>query len=288
MTGDREGFRAAAGQYLRSRPVEHTVPLTVLETMRHSGASHYGEAPPFFGWHQAAEGHVDGAFLRTPPFPLLLAGLPAGSAASLLGLLDAADSTPPSVNVAGSDAGELAAAWVAATGGSATPRQRSRLFRLAGLVPPDPLPPGAARVAGPADTELLVAWQAAFTAETGAGAADPFRTVTDFLSHGGLMLWEADGEAVAMAALSRKVAGVVRVQGVYTPAELRRRGYGGAITTAVSKAALAGGAAEVVLFTDLANPTSNALYRRLGYRPVQDRVLLGLEPDLTRAAGTSS
>jgi predicted GNAT family acetyltransferase len=27
----------------------------------------------------------------------------------------------------------------------------------------------------------------------------------------------------------------------------------------------------VVLFTDLANPTSNALYQRLGYEPVSDR-----------------
>jgi predicted GNAT family acetyltransferase len=31
-----------------------------------------------------------------------------------------------------------------------------------------------------------------------------------------------------------------------------------------------------VLFTDLANPTSNALYQRLGYDPVEDRVLLSL------------
>ncbi|MFG1607450.1 GNAT family N-acetyltransferase [Actinoplanes sp. NPDC049265] len=31
------------------------------------------------------------------------------------------------------------------------------------------------------------------------------------------------------------------------------------------------GATDVVLFTDLANPTSNALYQRLGYRPVEDR-----------------
>jgi predicted GNAT family acetyltransferase len=29
-----------------------------------------------------------------------------------------------------------------------------------------------------------------------------------------------------------------------------------------------------VLYTDLANPTSNALYERLGYRPVEDRVVL--------------
>jgi predicted GNAT family acetyltransferase len=32
----------------------------------------------------------------------------------------------------------------------------------------------------------------------------------------------------------------------------------------------------VLLFTDLANPTSNALYQRLGYRAVEDRLVLDL------------
>jgi len=42
---------------------------------------------------------------------------------------------------------------------------------------------------------------------------------------------------------------------------------------AASQAARLAGPREVVLFTDLANPTSNALYQRLGFRPVSDRVL---------------
>jgi predicted GNAT family acetyltransferase len=61
---------------------------------------------------------------------------------------------------------------------------------------------------------------------------------------------------------------------VYTPRELRGRGYAGAVTTVVSRAALDAGAVDVVLFTDLANATSNALYQRLGYRPVEDRAVV--------------
>jgi predicted GNAT family acetyltransferase len=83
-----------------------------------------------------------------------------------------------------------------------------------------------------------------------------------------------DGVPVAMAGRTAAVAGVVRVAPVYTPPALRRRGYGGAATVAVSRAALDGGASDVVLFTDLANPASNALYQRLGYRPVEDRTVL--------------
>jgi len=74
------------------------------------------------------------------------------------------------------------------------------------------------------------------------------------------------------------VAGMVRVGPVYTPPEWRGRGYAGAATAAVSQAAVDAGVREVVLYTDLANSTSNALYQRLGYRPVEDRVIFSFEP----------
>jgi predicted GNAT family acetyltransferase len=78
-----------------------------------------------------------------------------------------------------------------------------------------------------------------------------------------------------MAGRTRPVAGMVRVAPVYTPRELRGRGYAAAATAAVSREALRL-AGEVLLFTDLDNSTSNALYQRLGYRPVHDRVLVTL------------
>jgi predicted GNAT family acetyltransferase len=83
--------------------------------------------------------------------------------------------------------------------------------------------------------------------------------------------WEtADGTPVSMAGVNPMVAGMVRVDPVYTPAHLRGHGYAGAVTVEVSRAALAAGATDVVLFADPANPTSNALYQRIGYVPVTD------------------
>jgi predicted GNAT family acetyltransferase len=70
----------------------------------------------------------------------------------------------------------------------------------------------------------------------------------------------------------------VRVAPVYTPADHRRQGWASAVTAAVSQAVLDEGAREVVLFTDLANPTSNSIYQRLGYRPMTDRAVLRFEP----------
>ena len=83
--------------------------------------------------------------------------------------------------------------------------------------------------------------------------------------------WETpDGAPVSMAGVTSMIAGQIRVDPVYTPAHLRGHGYAGAVTVEVSRAALAAGAREVVLFADPANPTSNALYRRIGYLPVTD------------------
>ncbi len=77
------------------------------------------------------------------------------------------------------------------------------------------------------------------------------------------------------------MAGMTRVGPVYTPPELRGRGYAGGATAAVSQAVLDAGATEVVLYTDRDNPTSNALYQRLGYRPVEDRLVLSFEPAIS-------
>jgi GNAT superfamily N-acetyltransferase len=275
-TDDLDDFLGTAGAHLRSEPVQNTVLLTVLETLREAGRYTFGDSPPVFGWHQPGPFLLDGAFLQTPPFPVLLTKLPEGSAASLVELLTSGILQPTGVNLDASDEAPFISAWRAATGGTVSAHLRSRLFRLTDLAPPVPFPAGKARVAGAADADLLIDWHAAFAAESGSGGGAVRRTVADRLSYGGLTLWETGGTPVAMAGLTRNVAGVVRVGAVYTPPEYRRHGYGGAVTTAVSQAALDAGAAEVVLFTDLANPTSNALYQRLGYRPISDRVQLVL------------
>jgi RimJ/RimL family protein N-acetyltransferase len=285
LTDNLDAFLAAADDHLRTDPVLQTLPLTVLETLRQAGPAAFGDSPPVFGWHESPTGATDGAFFQTPPFPVLVASLPPGAAESFVGVLADSRHPPIAVNLAGADETGAVAAWAARTGGLATTRMRSRLFKLGVLTPPDPMPSGTARVADDGDRELLVDWLAAFARETGAGRPDHAeRTVADRLSHHGLTLWETGREPVALAGLTRDVAGVVRVTDVYTPPAHRRRGYGGAVTTAVSQSALAAGAAAVVLFTDVANPTSNALYQRLGYRPIGDRVVV----ELTTSADPAS
>jgi RimJ/RimL family protein N-acetyltransferase len=266
LTDNVDEFLAGAGDFLRARPVEHTVLLTIADTLRLSGPAAYGDEPAAFGWWSGDGG---GAFLRTPPRPAMLSAMSPAAAESLAGAL----SSTALSGVGGPDAAAeaFAAEWSRLTGATTRVSARQRLYRLATLTPPAPPPPGKARVAGPADRELLVEWMATFQREVGEQPERVAEFIDDKLSHGGLTLWEADGEPVSMAGVTRAQSGMVRVQAVYTPRGHRARGYAGAATAAVSRAALDAGATDVVLFTDLDNPTSNALYQRLGYTPVDDR-----------------
>jgi GNAT superfamily N-acetyltransferase len=173
---------------------------------------------------------------------------------------------------------EFAGEWLRANPGTSTAVAMSqRLYRLGELI--DPGTPGEPRVASTADREMLIAWRRGFVAENpGLPSSDLDRAVDRMLTYGGLMLWTVEGSPVSVASLTRPVGGMVRVGSVYTPPELRRRGYAAAIVAHVSRVAREAGSPEVVLFTDIANPTSNSVYQRIGFRAVEDRVVLDLLP----------
>jgi predicted GNAT family acetyltransferase len=70
----------------------------------------------------------------------------------------------------------------------------------------------------------------------------------------------------------------IRVSFVYTPPELRGRGYASACVAAVSGRALASGKSFCTLYTDLANPTSNSIYQRVGYRRIGEAAMIAFNP----------
>lgn len=281
LTRSLDEFTAAATPFLRARPAENSVTLTVTATLRRHGPHAYGTEPPVFGWWRPAGGGPVGAtVLRTPPRPPLLSRAPAEAARALAGAWPTTRGPAAPGGVRGdADAGRaFATAWRARTGTGVVVGRETRLFRLGTLTPREPAPPGAARVAGPADRALLLRWFDGFAADTGTEAAGG-RAVDDALALGLCTLWELPGgEPVAMAGTTVPVDGAVRVVRVRTPAPHRGRGYAGAVTAAVTRAALEAGARHLVLFTDLADPVSNGLYRRLGYVPVRDFTELGFVP----------
>jgi len=272
LTDDVETFTAEAGEFLRSRPVEHTVLLTVVDRVRREGRHAYGPGDPVFGWWRTTEGTVDGLLVQTPPYPMGFSALPPEAVPAANDAL--ASHRLTGVNMPTGAAEVFVPEWRRRTGGKATVLMHTRLYRLAELTPPDPLPPGGPRTAGPADRDLLVRWSAEFQDAIGESHREPSAEVDDWIAYGGVTLWEVAGVPVAMANRSRPAADMCRIRAVYTPREHRGQGFGGAATTTATRAALADGVRDVVLFTDLANPTSNGLYQRLGYRSVEDRTVV--------------
>jgi predicted GNAT family acetyltransferase len=115
----------------------------------------------------------------------------------------------------------------------------------------------------------MILWTRAFQHEIGESADDTELRVDRGLAAGQLWLWDLSGEAVSMAVSRESVHGVVRLSGVYTPAEKRRHGYAAACVHALSKQ-LGDAGYRCILYTDLGNPTSNSIYRRIGYRAVAE------------------
>jgi len=275
LTEDLETYLAAAGGFLRARPAENTIVLTATEAVRSKGPGAFGGSAPLFGWQAEPDGTVSAAFMHTPPYPVVLTMMSDGHAAALAAELANRGHHTPGVNAATAPGAAFAAAWQEHTGQAARTGMRMRLYALRRLLPPDPPPPGRARTASAADAGLMLAWVNAFHDEAGPeGPNEAERVVRDSLGYGGMVLWEHEDTPVSLAGRHRAVAGQARIGPVYTPPELRGRGFGGAATAAVTQAALDDGAEDVVLYTDLANPTSNTLYQRLGYRPVSDWAVL--------------
>jgi uncharacterized protein len=116
---------------------------------------------------------------------------------------------------------------------------------------------------------LIIQWTRAFQNEIGESANDTELRVDRGLAAGQLWVWDQNGEATSMAVGREPTQGVVRLSGVYTPPEKRRHGYAAACVHALSKHLRLAGY-RCILYTDLGNPTSNSIYRRIGYRAVAE------------------
>ncbi len=259
LTDDPETYRRHVWDLLAREPAEQTVALTVIEAA--CSGHRWSDDPILFGWFD--DGEVRGAVSWTPPYEMLLAVVPDDTVGPLAGTLR-------HVQLAGVNGrAEVVERFVAAW---RPPRSqvafRMRLYRLGTLRPPQA--EGAPRVADDSDLELAMRWLAAFEQDAGVHRTDTEPAARERIGGGRLWLWEHDGEPVSLAARTATAVGVSRIAPVYTPAEHRRRGYGAAVTSACIADALERDADDVVLFTDLANPTSNSIYQQIGFEPIGD------------------
>jgi predicted GNAT family acetyltransferase len=271
LTSSLDEFLAGAGEFLHANPAHNTVLLTLADRLAKDGPHTFGPREPRFGWHGSP---VDGAFLHTPPFALRFGQVLPEAAAELAALLHAQDAELEAVGGWRSAAEAFARTWEQLAEVTGAVHVNERLYRLAELQPPSPAPAGHARPPAAADRELLVDWCEAFMKEVHENRQMDYGAWVDRrVADGDLLIWEDGSRPVAFAACSPVIAGMSRIGPVYTPPEQRGHGYASGVVAEVSAYALARGAREVLLFTDLANPTSNSIYQKLGYRPVDDSVV---------------
>ncbi|ARF58491.1 GNAT family N-acetyltransferase [Streptomyces gilvosporeus] len=272
LTEDIDDFLARAGDFLRSRPALHTMPLTVTEKLRANGAAAHGAEAPVFGRLERG-GEVRATFYqRTPSGPLSLTRVTREQADLLAVRLADLGHPVPGVSADHDSATAFAEAWQRHTDAVPALSKRIRLYRLGALTPPEPVPEGRGRTVGEQDHAHVVRWCGEFLDAVGeVPTVDADSWAGSRFADKHFTFWETpDGTPVSMAAATSMIAGMVRVDPVYTPAHLRGRGYAGAVTVEVSRAALTAGATDVVLFADPANAASNALYQRIGYVPVTE------------------
>jgi uncharacterized protein len=130
---------------------------------------------------------------------------------------------------------------------------------------------GRLRAPDPSEHALLADWQLAFISELALPDELPRarRSLTQRIERGWIRVWD-DGEAVAFAGYSEGAAATARIAPVYTPPCHRGRGYASAMVGELSRELLGSGKRALFLTTDVANPTSNSIYQRIGFRPVAD------------------
>lgn len=155
---------------------------------------------------------------------------------------------------------------------SAQPGMRQRVFELRQVQPLN-LPAGQLRLATADDFERVVGWVQAFHED--ANIRDDLESsellARGKMQNGDLFLWENEaGEPVTMAAKARPTRHGITISLVYTPAELRGRGYATACVAILSQQLLDEGYQFCTLFTDLSNPVSNHIYEKIGYTAVAD------------------
>lgn len=265
-------FLVAASPLLLADEARHNLIFGICATLDETPDAY----PSARLWTVEEDGDTLAAALMTPPFNLVVAQPRTGAALSFLAEeLHRRGVELPGVTGAVPEVEQFASDWEELTGVRRRARMRQGIYAARAARQPEGVP-GCMRTALREDRRFLLDWWRAFEAESlphDAPHVDTEANVDRRLASdaNGIMLWE-DGDPVSLAAFGGRTPHGVRIGPVYTPPEFRRRGYASALVAQLTQDLLDGGRDLCFLYTDLANPGANRLYRDIGYELVADSV----------------
>lgn len=264
---DAGAFLRRAGPWLHQREDEHNLVLSLAGLLSDT-PSGVGEDGYFFATVES-RGEVQGCAFRTPPYKMGVTSLPLAAAPLVALATSRRYEALPAVFGPPEEARAVGKAWADLRGVESRDGLPQRMYRLDRVERPRGVG-GFMRLATERDLPLVHEWGGGFAEDAGRAFATTPETRTRWVAGGDLFLWEDEGEPVSMALAAGRTAHGARIGYVYTPRGRRGRGYASALVAEVSQRQLDEGVSFCVLYTDLTNPTSNAIYPRVGYRPLCD------------------
>ncbi|WP_408006266.1 GNAT family N-acetyltransferase [Pseudalkalibacillus sp. A8] len=179
----------------------------------------------------------------------------------------------PGVIGSGILAGLFAESWCAANKISYETAMEQYIFKLT-KVNNVCQSPGFIRLATMDDIDLLSKWgyEFSYVTETPFTKELARKKTKEFILQESLYVWE-DKQLVSMARKARGTSNGISVNYVYTPKEYEKRGYATSCVAELSRILLRDGYGFCTLYTDLSNPTSNSIYKKIGYKPIGDSIV---------------
>ena len=263
---DASQFYERVKEYLLSQEALHFLLLGISNVLIYN-PERYGEKS--YLATVETDGNIVAVAMRTPPHRLLLSKIQDFEAvkaiAQDLHLIQSLSGVTAPMN----EAKAFAEVWRSLTGQSYQLIKKLRTFQLE-KVQPISSAQGNLPIAAETDKELLLRWYEAFSVETVGGIeSDPKRWIEHTLLQGTAYILE-DKIPVSIACRAELTPNGASINMVYTPPEYRKKGYASTCVAILSQTLLSQGYKYCFLFTDLANPTSNHIYQRIGYQPVTD------------------
>lgn len=264
-------FGRAALPLLVEREAENNLMIGLLDTLSRDPHA-YSSSSPVMLEVGRTEAVPAGLALMTPPYNLILTEMSTDNLEPLAEFVVEERIPVPGVLGPATTAKEFARIYSQRTGVKPRTKMEERIYQLDCVVP-SALPAGSMRKAEPNDLPLLSRWGKDFAVDAGLTKHEVTQTparMQRLIEREWLFVWESQGQKVSMAACQGPTPNGIRVGYVFTPRNLRRRGYATAVTANLSQHLLDQGRRFCFLFTDLSNPTSNSIYQKVGYEPVCD------------------